>query len=148
MPRTIIAGLLLLIACLPDAAIARSLSSGLTVSLGRVGYSTDGAIICLGFCGYSRHVTVWKDGQVLDGQIYGRVSRAEAARFRSILLPFRPTGKQAYVDPSTVLPNSCPVKVKWPADHRGRQIVACGSYSPGALFEAVKEAFKAVHLDI
>jgi len=147
VPRAIVAGLLLFSAFGPDAAESRSLSSGLTVSFGRVGYSTNGAIICLGFCGYWGRVTVWKDGQVLDGKIYSRVSRSEAAHFRSILRPFRPTGRFAYIDPSTTLPNSCPVKVKWPADHRGRQPVTCGSYFEEPLFEAVKEALKAVHLD-
>ena len=148
VPRAAVAGLLLFLAFVPDAAKSRSLSSGLTVSFGRVGYSTGGAIICLGFCGYHGRVTVWKDGQVLDGKIYSRVSRSETAHFRSILRPFRPKGGLAYVDPSTTFPNSCPVKVKWPADHRGRQSAACGSYSESGLFDAVKEALKAVHLDL
>jgi hypothetical protein len=151
-----IAGLLLLSASPFGAANARSPSSGITVTLrpeSTVPPDEHGGIICLGApCsrGTSLDLTVWKDGRTLEAGSPARVSAEHAARFSEILLPFRPTGKDATSDPSKLWPNSCPVKVQWPAGKGGRRPVVCGIYSGASdsLFPAVMRALQSIHLNI
>ena len=154
--RITIAGLLLLSASPAGAAGARSPSRGITVTL-RPQWTTPpdehGAIICLGSgCarGTSLDLTVWKDGRIVEAGSPARVSVEEAARFSKILLPFRPTGKDATADPSKLWPNSCPVKVQWPAGKGGRRLVVCGTYNGASdsLFPAVMKALQSIHLNI
>lgn len=96
-------------------------------------------------------MTVWEDGRVtVNGRGDFRISREDAERFRSILLPFRPAGDLAGIDPSTVMPDTCPVKIRWSDNGRGAPGISCGDYSTGTLknplFEAVVRAFESIHL--
>ena len=149
--RLAIAGLLLLSAWPFGAAHARSPVSGITVSLRQQWALPPDQFVCTGACyrGVHMDVTVWKDGRIVDGGRRTRVSTEVAARFSTILLPFRPVGNDATADPSKLSPDFCPVKVQWPADKRGACAVACSAYDSAAdsLFSAVMEALRSVQLD-
>lgn len=145
-----IVGLLSFGCSLASSAAARGPSRGITISLRRVSTLPPGEIVCLGSCFQGRNldVTVWADGRVeVDHKPHSPVSKHGLAKFRSILLPFRPVGEHAYTDPSAVLPNTCPVKVQWPADHFGRPR-ACGFYGSngvqGPLIGAVTQALQLI----
>jgi hypothetical protein len=150
--RVAIAGLLLLSASPFGAANARSPISGVTVSLRRRWTVPPDQIVCLGTCyrGVNLDVTVWKDGRIIDGARPARVSMEDAARFSKILLPFRPVGKDATVDPSKLSQDFCLVKVQWSAGKRGGRPVVCGTYNRAtdSLFSAVMTALRSIHLDI
>ncbi|MFL6759992.1 hypothetical protein [Sphingomonas sp.] len=87
---------------------------------------------------------------MLDDGRPARVSKEEAARFSTILLPFRPVRKDATADPSNLFPDLCPVKVQWPADKGGGRLLVCGTYNgaSNSLFTAVVEALQSIHVDI
>ena len=137
-----------------SATGARSPSTGTTISLRRVSTIPPGEIVCLGSCfqGRNLEVTVWSDGQVeVDHKPRRPVSKVGLAKFQSILLPFRPLGAHAYTDPSTVLPNTCPVKVQWPSDHFRRR-TACAFYGRNGieapLIGAVTQALQLIDLSL
>jgi len=137
----------------PVPAGSRPLDQGITISLRT---RTD-LVVCTGFCPHE-DITVWPDGAVVvNGTPRRRVAKAEAARFRTILAPFRSTASDS-VDPSMVFPNACLLKVQWPAKvHRARPN-ACGDFMVPTygqvnaqetnLFSAVQRALAAVHLNI
>jgi hypothetical protein len=136
-----------------DVARAHAPNSGITISLLPQSLMPPGAIVCTGVCSRGRvlDVTVWSDGRVnVDGRDQSRISKAIVARFRSILLPFRPVGNFEYADPSVVMPKTCYVKIQWPADHRGRR-TACGDYDsrtePESLFVAAMRALQVINVD-
>ena len=154
MPRTplivTIVGVLSLGISPVSAAAARKPTTGITVSLRDLPTLPPGEIVCLGSCfqGRELEVTVWSDGEVeVDHKPHAPVSKRALAKFRRILLPFRPVGKYAYTDPSTVIPNTCPVKVQWAADHSGRR-TACGFYGSNggeaSLIGAVTQALQSI----
>lgn len=114
-------------------------------------------IVCTGFCPHL-DITVWADGEVVvNGTPRHRATKAEAERFRAILARFRVNASDR-VDPSTVFPNACLLKVQWPATSDSRRPTACGDIMirmPGqigaqerTLSNAVQEALAAVHLNI
>jgi len=110
-------------------------------------------MVCTGACrrGTYLDLTVWKDGRtVVDGGRPVRVSKDDAARFWTMLRPFRPVGKDVTADPSKLFPDFCPVKVQWPADKRGGRPLVCGTYNGAAnsLFTAVVQALRSIHVDI
>lgn len=136
-----------------DVARARAPESAITISLRPKSLMPAGAIVCAGVCyrGKVLDVTVWSDGRVnIDGRDQPSISKANLARFRSILLPFRPVGSFEYADLSMVMPNTCYVKIQWPADHRGRR-TACGDYDsraePESLFVAAMRALQVINID-
>jgi hypothetical protein len=142
--RLTIAGLLLL----PVSAESRSLSSGITVTLRTP--AGPGMIVCTGFCPHL-DLTVWEDGRILVNGGDRRISKDEAAQFQRILLPFRPAGRLAAMDVSTVLPNSCTIKIKWPADRSGAQSVRCGTFDLRGidpLPDAVMQALQSIHVSV
>jgi hypothetical protein len=142
--RLTIAGLLLL----PASAESRSLSKGITITL-RTPSGTD-TVVCTGFCP-RLDLTVWEDGRILVNGGDRRISKDEAAQFRRILLPFRPTDRLAATDVSTVLPNACTIKVKWRADRSDAQPVRCGTFELWGidpLPDAVMQALQSIHVSI
>jgi hypothetical protein len=152
LSRLPIAALLLVSALQFGEANARSLNNGITVSLRQQSTVPPDQIVCFSVChrGTYLQLTIWKDGRMdVDGRP-ARVSMADAARFSTILRPFRPIGKDATADPSQLLPDFCPVKVQWSADQGGGRPVVCGTYSrmPNSLFPVVMDALGSIHLDI
>ena len=143
-------GFVLLGGSVCGAAGSHSRTNGITVSLRMQSLVPPDQEVCTGGCrtGSTADVTVWNDGQVLlNRRERFRISKAVAARFRGMLIPFR----RADTDASKVLPNSCPVKIQWPADDRGLGRVTCAYYSVGGIedpvFTAVSRAFEAIGLD-
>lgn len=141
----------------PASAGSRPLSQGLTISVRPP--TNSGTVVCTGFCPRPVDITVWADGQVVvNGVRRARVTKAEAAQFRAILAPFRLTASE--VDPSTVFPNACQLKVQWPVKGHHARPTACGDFmvpNPAQmdahhaatnLFEGVQRALSAVHLNI
>jgi hypothetical protein len=138
----------------PGSARARPLNEGITIGI----HSPSGpdVIVCTGFCP-NVDITVWDDGEVVvNGVEQPRVTKAEAARFRTVLFPFR---SQAIAsDPSTVFPNACLLKVQWPSPAKTARPTTCGDFFVPTygkinahetfLFGAVSDALAAVHRDI
>jgi hypothetical protein len=144
--------MLLFSASMPDAAYARSPTTGITVSLRPESTMPPGEIVCTGGClrGTNLDVTVWKDGRMTYDGLPARVSMGQATRFSKILLLFRPVGKDATADPSKLSQVFCPVKVQWPITRQGGRPVICGTYNsaPDTLFTAVREALRSVQINI
>jgi hypothetical protein len=136
----------------PASALSRSVAEGITIALRSP--SDHGVSVCTGFCP-QLDITVWDDGEVaVNGAERPRVTKAEAVRFRNILARFRSTANDS-VDPSTVWPNACLLKVQWPERAHARRPTACGNFMYGrigadktSLFGGVRSVLKAVHLDI
>lgn len=124
----------------PSTAESRSIGSGTTITLTH----RPGAIICGGFCP-ELDLTLWNDGQALvNGRKRMHVTSEQAARFRTILLPFRPADDDPRADPSRVFPNDCWAKVQWPVGKRGIRPAACDD---DRLFEAILQALRSINLD-
>jgi hypothetical protein len=122
-------------------------------------------IVCTGHCPHrefalpSDDVTVWPDGRVLvvrepqrpwthDIQHF-RVSTAEAAQFRKILLRYRDgaehkTPKQVDPEAASFLPRPCTVEIRWSRHDNRDQMVACPP--DPALAQVVRRALSTVHL--
>jgi hypothetical protein len=129
-----VAGLL----TLPSTAGSRPLGNGTTITLTR---ERPGAIVCAGFCP-SLNLTVWDDGEaVVNRWKHIHLTNEQVNHFRTILLPLR--SGDANVDPSTIFPKDCWVKVQWPVNKHGRRPVACG----GELFPTILQALRSINLD-
>lgn len=117
-------------------------------------------VICAGVCP-NADVTVWRDGRVLvvrhhsgrpDDVEHFRVSQDEAARFRSILLPYRPTSHQTDPDACKVDPQqggagvlkAPQIEVRWCDDAGPARLRFITNNS----VEAVRQALWSVHLYI
>jgi hypothetical protein len=138
----------------PASARTRPLNEGITIAMRSP--SGPDVVVCTGFCPHL-DITVWDDGEVVvNGVERPRVTKAEAARFRSVLFPFR--SKASDSDPSTVLANACLLKVQWPSPANAARPTACGDFivptygkidaHESSLFRAVSDALVAVHRDI
>jgi hypothetical protein len=115
-------------------------------------------VICAGVCPYY-DVTVWADGRVLtklgNHEERFRVSRAEAAAFRSKLRPFRPAGEQP--DPLVCShdgrPEDAPlvmkvreIEIRWSGTDHPARLAACDNSLYADLREAIRQALWSVHL--
>jgi len=114
--------------------------------------------ICAGVCP-NYDVTVSADGRVVakrgSGEERYRVSRAEAARFRKKLQPFRPVGEQR--DPLVCAhegrPEDAPLMMKvreieiwWSGVPHPARLAACDTAAYADLTEAIRQALWSVHL--
>ena len=116
--------------------------------------------VCAGVCP-NYDVTVWADGRVLSVRRYShvpdvvqrfRVPTRDAAQFRSILLPYRPTNAQD-VEPTCehrVSPDEAELVLKvreiemvWSGPSGPSRLVACDN---PALLEALRRALWSVNL--
>lgn len=116
--------------------------------------------ICAGLCP-NYDVTVWADGRVMavrhswhgaDEIERFRVSRIDAARFRSILLPYRPSAVQQRepVCHHAVPPEQAQlvlkvreVEILWSSPSHRRRVIACDARE---ISEALRQALRAVQL--
>jgi hypothetical protein len=116
--------------------------------------------ICAGLCP-NYDVTVWADGRVLavrhswhglDEIERFRVSRLEAARFRSILLPYRPIAIQQREpvchhdvpqEQSRLVLKVREVELLWSSPPHRSRLIACDTRE---LSEALRQALRAVQV--